>query len=107
MRTITTSVDVYPFDELSVDAQAHALDALRERECSRSWNNDDIDETETLMVYTLAGKFKSPGWDTHGEADFPGSRRCSFTGGTWTGASTWSWAASWTRATPPGCRGWT
>src|SRR2546421_11128720 len=75
MRTITTSVTVYAFDELEPDAQERAVQHVGEREAARGWDCDDLELIESTMVYTLAGMLKAPGWDTCGEVDFPGIDR--------------------------------
>lgn len=75
MRTITTSVTVYTFDELAPPAQERALGHVQDREVSRSWDSADLELIESAMVYALAGALRAPGWDTCGELDFPGIDR--------------------------------
>jgi hypothetical protein len=75
MRTITTSVTVYAFDELAPDAQERAVQHVAEREAARGWDCDELELIESTMVYTLAGRLNAPGWDTCGEGDFPGIDR--------------------------------
>jgi hypothetical protein len=72
-RDITPSVfTVYEYDELSEDAKARAVETIRERLNGIWWDSSDVDDVTGEMVYKLAEKLKSPGWDTYGEGDFPG-----------------------------------
>ena len=75
MRTITTSVTVYTFDELEPAAQERAIQQVQEREAVREWDFADLELIESTMVYTLAGMLHAPRWDTCGELDFPGIDR--------------------------------
>jgi hypothetical protein len=75
MRTITTSVTVYTFDELEPTAQERAVQQVQEREAVREWDCADLEMIESTMVYALAGRLKAPGWDIYGELDFPGIDR--------------------------------
>lgn len=75
MRTITTSVTVYTFDELPPDARERAVQHIQERETVRDWDTDDLELIESTIVYALAGMLKAPGWDTCGEGDFSGIDR--------------------------------
>lgn len=71
MRVITTSVTVYTFDELSDDAKEKAIESVREF-LARAWDSSDTEQLAEAIVYTLAEKLGSPGWDTYGSGDFPG-----------------------------------
>jgi hypothetical protein len=70
MRTVTT--DVYQFTELATAAQDTAIEQIREKLAGPWWDNYDTESITEVMVYTLAERFGSPGWDTYGCADFPG-----------------------------------
>jgi len=72
MRTITTTVTVYSFDELSADAQEKAVANIQEKLSGASWDSHDIEDISATMLYALAAAVRSPGWDTYGEGDFPG-----------------------------------
>lgn len=72
VRTITTSVTVYQFSELTPDAQENAVLHVRELLAGDWWDSSDQDDIQDAMVYTLAERLGSPRWDTHGSVDFPG-----------------------------------
>jgi hypothetical protein len=72
MRTITTSVTVYPFDELDSQAQDHAIEQVQQEQINAPWDSADIEMIEETIVYALAEALRAPGWDTYGEGDFPG-----------------------------------
>jgi hypothetical protein len=75
MRTITTSVTVYTFDELEPAAQDRALYLIQQHEATRERDYADLESLESTMAYTVAGRLKAPGWDIYGELDFPGIDR--------------------------------
>lgn len=68
-REIVTTV--YSYGELTSDAQAKAIESVCEMLVA-SWDSDEIEAVGQTMVYTLAEKLRSPGWDTYGPVDFPG-----------------------------------
>lgn len=70
MREVT--IKLYPFNELGEEAQARAVEVLREKLGGEWWDQGDNDDVRDAMIYTLAEKVKTPGWDTYGVADFPG-----------------------------------
>lgn len=70
MHEIT--IQLFDFDELSEPAQARAVDAIRELLAGPWWDSGDIDDLTAVMTSTLAEKLGTPGWDSHGVADFPG-----------------------------------
>lgn len=71
-REIITRTTVYRFDELSEDAKAKALEKVREKLSGDWWDQSDNDDIAATMLHTLAAELRSPGWDTHGDDDFPG-----------------------------------
>jgi hypothetical protein len=74
MREVTTSVttEVFTFDELTEEAQAKAVEVVREWLAGPGWDDDDNDAVKNAMVWELAAKLGTPGVHEHGEADFPG-----------------------------------
>jgi hypothetical protein len=62
----------FSFGELSDVAKGAAVAQVLERNASREWDSFDVDNARDLMVYTMAEKFQSPGWDKFGVGDFPG-----------------------------------
>lgn len=62
----------YSFEELSEEAQARAVGEIRERLGGEWWDSYDTDSIGEIMLYVLAEKLRSPGWDTYGPGDFPG-----------------------------------
>ncbi|GAA3751196.1 hypothetical protein [Micromonospora maritima] len=78
-RTITKEWTVYTFEELTEEAQAKAVEKLRERRASY-FDEHDRETIGQDIVYTLAEKFRSPGWDTFGAGDFPGIDRVQIDG---------------------------
>lgn len=67
-HTVTT----YTFSELSPEAQERALEQIREKLAGPWWDSADTEAVGESILYGLAEALKSPGWDTHGEGDFPG-----------------------------------
>jgi hypothetical protein len=72
MRTVTTSVNVYTFAELSEAAQQKAIQGICELLAGPWWDGSDNDDIGNTIVYALAERFNSSEWDTKGEGDFPG-----------------------------------
>lgn len=72
MREVTTTRRFYAFDELSEEAQEHALEEIREREYL--WACEEPDHLAETILYSIADSFKAPGFDTYGSGDFPGIR---------------------------------
>lgn len=64
MRTVTVITKVYRFAELPEDAQATAVEQLREL-LANGWDGYDSEQVVDAMVYTLADRFRTPGWDTY------------------------------------------
>jgi hypothetical protein len=71
-RTITTSVTVFTFDELSSTAQEKALATIAAKLTGEWWDSHDLEDIGATMLYSLATSFTSSGWDTYGVGDFPG-----------------------------------
>lgn len=61
----------YKFVELSDGAKEVAVSAVAERLSGR-FDSHDIESIGETILYKLAEVFRSPGWDTFGEGDFPG-----------------------------------
>lgn len=70
MREVTTRV--YRFAELTDAAKERAIESIREKLGGAWWDSGDNDDVRAVMVYTLAEKLRTPGWDTFGVGDFPG-----------------------------------
>jgi hypothetical protein len=70
MRTIT--IDVYPFEELSEQAQQRAIEAVREKLSGDWWDFSDNDDVAAVMVAELARLLGTPGAADYGVYDFPG-----------------------------------
>lgn len=69
-REIITTV--YKFAELSTESQSRAIESVAGM-LSRNWGDlSDLEDMTNNLVYSLAEKFGSPGWDTFGAGDFPG-----------------------------------
>lgn len=62
----------YTYEELDADAQRKAVEAIAEKLSGEWWDENDIEQVGETIVYALAEAFKTPGWDTFGEGDFPG-----------------------------------
>jgi hypothetical protein len=62
----------YCWSELSTHAQDKAIEQIRELLAGAWWDESDNEDIAATMLYALADAFQSPGYDTHGEADFPG-----------------------------------
>lgn len=73
MREITPdSFTVYSLDELQPDAREAAIDGIRELLGGDWWDSGDIDDITSVMTYTIANKFGTPGHGDFGVGDFPG-----------------------------------
>lgn len=72
MRTITTIVTVYPYDELSDEAKLAAVRNVSEKLNGPWWDSHDNERLAETMVWEFARGLKSPGWDRYGPGDFPG-----------------------------------
>lgn len=70
MRDIVTTV--YPFDELSEEAQAAAVKAVQEKLSGSWWDTSDTEDIGNTIAYAFAGELGTPGVEDHGPADFPG-----------------------------------
>jgi hypothetical protein len=68
MRTITTHI--YTYDELSDEAKAKAVNQLRDRLAGPWWDDHNTESITEAMIYTLAEKLRTPGWDTDGSDGF-------------------------------------
>ena len=62
----------FKFDELSDEAKTVAVETVAGKLSGDWWDSADIECVSEAVVYHLAEAFKSPGWDTFGEGDFPG-----------------------------------
>jgi hypothetical protein len=72
MREITNSFKVYQLDELEPSSRQRAIDTVRERLAGDWWDQDNIEDIGNTITYAFAERLAAPGWDTYGEADFPG-----------------------------------
>lgn len=63
---------VYKFGELTDAAKERAIESIRGKLGGDWWDSADNDDVQATIVYTLAENLRTPGWDTFGEADFPG-----------------------------------
>lgn len=71
MQTITTTVTVYDFDELTDDAKTRAIEVIRQR-LNDGWDSADNDDIRDVITATLAEKLGTPGVQDYGVSDFPG-----------------------------------
>jgi len=62
----------FAFEELSEEAQTRAVETIADKLAGDWWDMGDTEAVSEIMLYTLAERFKSPGWDTYGSGDFPG-----------------------------------
>lgn len=72
MRTITTHVTVYRYEELSDEAKQTAVRAISEKLNGPWWDQADNDAISEVIVAALAEALLTPGWNQYGVSDFPG-----------------------------------
>ena len=72
VRTITTTITVYEFAELSAQAQERAVQVVSGKLMNEWWGGHDIARLRETMVYELASKLGYPGLGDHGVYGFPG-----------------------------------
>ncbi len=71
-REIVTHTTVYTLDELDPQVREKAVENVRNLLGGAWWDQSDDDDLARVIVYTLAEKFGTAGWDTSGVGDFPG-----------------------------------
>ena len=72
MRTITTTVTVYTFDELSEAAQKKAVETIAAKLGGEWWDQHDNDAISEVIRFSLAHEIGTPGVEQWGIGDFPG-----------------------------------
>lgn len=72
MRTIVTETTVYDVHELR-EHHPDGFERAHDRFAEDYWRSGlGHEEVPEVLTYGIAGGFKTPGWDTYGQGDFPG-----------------------------------